>query len=569
MSPNPPPVPIWYYLDNFQFVLQWLKHRYSDLLDSQELRFLDDFAAMPQASRGLLVRMIMRKGCLFRASKLRYPEIGDAAQAAAPLIERMWISDRPAISLDELFKLFTKAELADRFGLRPQTQGQSKQELLNSLRARFPAALTLAQWQQPHPPQPLECIYKVDISAMCDRFRLMFFGNLAQDWNEFVLADLGLYRYEKVGFPESARAFHTRREVDDYLHLHECKEGLLAITDPAAARQSEEAPCAQGLTLDDILAAVPAEPYANEWLESRRGKLLLRIGLQYERRGAWERALDSYVRCAYPGVRARRIRVLERSAQFEAARMLAEQAVLDPESEEERQTLARMMPRLRRRCGLPRTPAQAAGAPQRLDLALPATPLRVEEQVRSHLCRHGAPAFYVENALVNSLFGLLCWDAVFAAVPGAFFHPFQQGPADLLQGGFHDRRRALFDACFAQLRSGRYQDTIRRNFAAKAGIQSPFVYWGALTAELLELALLCMSAEQLALLFHRLLQDVRGNRSGLPDLIQFWPADRRYRLIEVKGPGDRLQYNQLRWLDYCAGHGIPVSVCYVNRGAGS
>lgn len=34
-------------------------------------------------------------------------------------------------------------------------------------------------------------------------------------------------------------------------------------------------------------------------------------------------------------------------------------------------------------------------------------------------------------------------------------------------------------------------------------------------------------------------------------------------MIEVKGPGDRLQDNQLRWLDFCAEHGMPVSVCYV------
>ena len=34
-------------------------------------------------------------------------------------------------------------------------------------------------------------------------------------------------------------------------------------------------------------------------------------------------------------------------------------------------------------------------------------------------------------------------------------------------------------------------------------------------------------------------------------------------MIEVKGPGDKLQDNQLRWLDFCAEHGMPVVVCYV------
>jgi len=31
----------------------------------------------------------------------------------------------------------------------------------------------------------------------------------------------------------------------------------------------------------------------------------------------------------------------------------------------------------------------------------------------------------------------------------------------------------------------------------------------------------------------------------------------------VKGPGDRLQDHQIRWLQFFAGEGIPASVCYV------
>lgn len=34
-------------------------------------------------------------------------------------------------------------------------------------------------------------------------------------------------------------------------------------------------------------------------------------------------------------------------------------------------------------------------------------------------------------------------------------------------------------------------------------------------------------------------------------------------MIEVKGPGDRLQDNQLRWLEFCGDHQMPVTVCYV------
>jgi len=54
-----------------------------------------------------------------------------------------------------------------------------------------------------------------------------------------------------------------------------------------------------------------------------------------------------------------------------------------------------------------------------------------------------------------------------------------------------------------------------------------------------------------------------GSTRVLPDLVQFWPMERRYRLIEVKGPGDRLQDNQRRLLEFCVSHRMPVSVCYL------
>ena len=89
------------------------------------------------------------------------------------------------------------------------------------------------------------------------------------------------------------------------------------------------------------------------------------------------------------------------------------------------------------------------------------------------------------------------------------------------------------------------------------------MYWDALTPELLDLALACIPATHLRRWCERILADVKANRSGFPDLIQFWPREGRYTMIEVKGPGDRLQDNQLRWIEYCAAHDMPVAVCYL------
>jgi hypothetical protein len=170
---------------------------------------------------------------------------------------------------------------------------------------------------------------------------------------------------------------------------------------------------------------------------------------------------------------------------------------------------------------------------------------------------------YVENGLINALFGLLCWPAIFAPVPGAFFHDFQRGPVDLHSGHFYRRRQREFDVCLAELDSDRYRQSIWKTFDVKWGIQSPFVRWSAVDRPLLRWALDCFPATHLRRWFEWILRNVQDNRAGFPDLVQFWPEERRYRLIEVKGPGDRVQDNQRRLLEYCVLHEIPVAVCHV------
>ncbi|MGE4407416.1 VRR-NUC domain-containing protein, partial [Pseudomonas sp.] len=489
----------FYYLENFQQVLSWVGQHHGDLLDERERAFLDRFPQLPQASRALLVRMVMRKGTLFRASKLLYREIGCPHRAAQALIEQGWLDPDPELPLEQLFVLLKKSELAQTFGAAG-AGSLRKSELLESLRAHHSQARSLADWCA----QLDDRVFALCIDPLCERLRLMFFGNIHQDWSEFVLADLGIYRYEQVPFSGDSRAFHSRADLDAYLQLHRCRERFDAGDDLAG-----------------VLAEIPQRPYANDWLESRRGKLLLRIAQQFERLGDLPEALRLHAANRYPGARERAIRVLERCGQAEAALELALQAQAAPESEHEAQQLERMLPRLQRALGRQAT-RQRRAEPEHIDLILPRA-ASVELAVREHLSTPQAPLYYVENALVGSLFGLLCWEAIFAPLPGAFFHPFHWAPADLNRPDFHRRRAALFARCLAGLDGDGYRDCILRTFQAKFGIHNAFVAWGLLDEELLQRALDCLPAAHLKLMFQRILADVCGNRSGLPDLIQFWP----------------------------------------------
>lgn len=572
-SPDP-----FYYLANFERALGWLDARCADLFDDGERRFLREFVALPRASRALFVRMLMRKGPDFRASKLDYAEIGCPREAAAPLVAGGWLDGAPVLAFDALAAIVTKAELLALAAHLAQVTHEpdladtanapshaAAVQALNALDKRSATrAATLAALDALAPdarewaawfPASADAVFRFNAAPLCERLRLMFFGNLHQDWTEFVLADLGVYRYEQVPLDAASRAFQQRADIDAYLALRDCREALDLADDPVAGLA-----CAL-----DTLDALAPRTHGNAWLRARHDRLRHAVGLAAERASEADLAWRAYVDSAHPESRYRRVRVLEQLARRDEAVALAQAIAAAPANEEEAQRAARTLGRLlRTRAKKHASQADDTTAPTHatLSLTLPAAwaALRVEEASRRALSTDDAPVFYVENTLITSLFGLLCWPALFAPLPGAFFHPFQRGPADLHAADFVTRRAERFAACLAELDDGTYRATIRMRFGEKYGIQSPYVAWPALDDTLLTLALDCFPAAHLRLWFERLLREPAANRSGLPDLVRFWPRERRYELIEVKGPGDRLQDNQRRWLAYCASHGMPVTV---------
>ena len=532
----------FYYLEHFHTALSWLKERYGDLLSPAENEFIAEFLRLPRASQALLVRLIMRRSQRFRATKIKYPEIGPVDAAFGALIELGWVDPHALLSIDDLVKLITRAELAELFTDLPASL--TKSEMHTLLRETYTEARSFEEWRG----NVNERVYLVAVAPLCTQLRILFFGNFRQEWSEFVLADLGVFKYEAVPFSKDSRAFGTRCDIENFYALYECRRRL-----------HEEEP------LQEVLAQVPKVSLQHEWLEGRRAKLLFQIARQHERSGNQAEALTLYLDCRYPGARLCAIRSLEVAGRHRDALALATQAQELPESSAEAQKLERIGKRLERKVGLPATSRRVAARPARIDLIVPPPSggESVEQIAREHLAASDAPVYYVENGLINSLFGLLCWDAIFAPVSGAFFHPFQFGPMDLFSATFRVRRADAFEACFDALEANTYAARIRQTFSVKNGTQSPFVAWGLLSEELLDHALICIPAADLRGYFERLLDNLSENRSGLPDLVQFWPSEQRYRMVEVKGPGDRLQDNQLRWMEFCSQHRISVAVCHV------
>ncbi|GGC01434.1 Fanconi-associated nuclease [Marinobacterium zhoushanense] len=539
-----------YYLRNFHTLVAWVRDHHADLLHAWEREQIGQLLALPTPSQALLVRMLMRRGEQFRVSRLIYDEVGSTVDALAPLIEQGWVESDPELDCESLCRLLTRDEMIktlDRDLVHLSTS-MTKATIAEQLQASHGTlSRRLAEWA----PGLDDQLLQLNCSALFNRLQLMFFGNLTQDLSAFVLTELGYNRFEPVAFSKHSRAFCSREEVDTYLSLHAAREAL-----------EMEQP------LTEIVEQLPQLALNSSWLERRCSRLMFELGRSAERAGEYDLALSLYNQSRHPEAQQRAFRVLEHSHPCLDSYSALLDALEQSERPSEREALARIERRMSRALGLQSKTHLRRPTLPRLNLDL-ASPGPVEASVARHLNRADAPVFFVENGLINGLFALLCWPALYAPLPGAFFNPFQAAPADLNSNDFVNRRHSLFEEALSSLATGEYKESILERRRNKVGTACPFINWQLLGEELVSLALECIPARHLELFFRRLLEDIPAHRSGLPDLIQFFPrgVDGKttpgYRLIEVKGPGDRLQDHQRRWLEYCMDRGIEVSVCYL------
>ena len=89
------------------------------------------------------------------------------------------------------------------------------------------------------------------------------------------------------------------------------------------------------------------------------------------------------------------------------------------------------------------------------------------------------------------------------------------------------------------------------------------VAWDRLFPESLAALAGCIGGRALSQVLGRLARGHREARSGLPDLTVWDPGSGRARMVEVKGPGDRLSTKQILWVRFLNSVGLPAEVCHV------
>jgi hypothetical protein len=509
---------------------------YGDLLDASERRWLDRFYSLEEDEQCLLVRMMTRKGEWFRSDKLTYPELGATEQLLNKLelagFIDLTLPSSPHVLAD---KLLTKPELLSLYPELPKALRKPK--LINLLPEQFESSTVSL---------PFTTIKLVDNDKL-SLFCLLFFGNRHQEFAQFVLENLGIHTFEQYEISTKTRIFHSREEVISSLAI-----GELAATYEEIDRKSQQA-------LQDFSKLIPV-PHGKH-ASRAYNKLVNLVARDLERVGAFDDALALFRQTVTPPSRERQARILKAQTKLEGAKKIVDTMLESPLSIDEFEVAERLSAPLCKALGKPKPKAVKLSPPEahrKLDL----NAKRVELAVVEALNNEGWQAFYLENQFLNTLFGLAFWDILFAPVEGAFVNPYQRQPLDLYRKEFVESRTQLVERRLNDIQQQGIDYLVDRHIN-KYGLQNPFIVWELLDDSWLTLAMESISKDQLVGLFEVILSDMRAYRAGQPDVVAFKDGD--WMWCEVKGPGDKLQHNQIRWMKQFEKLNIHYQVCYVNH----
>ncbi|XP_061451989.1 fanconi-associated nuclease 1 isoform X2 [Rhineura floridana] len=193
----------------------------------------------------------------------------------------------------------------------------------------------------------------------------------------------------------------------------------------------------------------------------------------------------------------------------------------------------------------------------------------VEELALAYYKQHGFDqGIHGEGSTFSTLHGLLMWDIIFMdGIADVFRSPYQAGPLDLYTDSFYENRREAIESRLQWLHEAS-PETLRERLGdvwkAQEGKAAALVNWDRFSSlQQAQSLVCCFGGPFLSGVCQRLCRDLRHCRGGFPDLVVWRAKDCQFKLVEVKGPNDRLSHKQMLWLAELQKLGAAVEVCHV------
>ncbi len=544
---NPPDLPPKYYLDNFLYLLDFVKKLYQSILSKSEMNFLNAFENLSEDAQCLFVRFSNRRGAFFKVNALSYSELSDIPAALTELTETGFIellNENHNARAAEVVDLFTKPELLLLTqALNPPVlppKSIRKPDLVRWLLHEYPFEELLEGLDA------LEPVVKVGYEVEVMMMKFLFFGNRYDDMTEFVIRDLGHVKFQSFQEENFSVRFETRQDVEDKL--------MISLTAETFHEQKDELP--------------PEEIY--DWFMNWQGglvgelsdvalpsyrRLVLRVGAWLERKKLPEQALTVYQLTEHAPSRERRARLLQRIGAVEEALALCDDMIASPQNADERffgldyrEKILNKKKRIVRRTTKALQEADAVSIPV-------AFRYRVELGVMEHFRELGQQALFSENEPWRALFGLVFWDIIYDTNVRAIHHPLQRVPSDFFLPDFYFKRETLLKDRLAKLTTRQaFHDLIQSTYTGKLGTANVLVAWFEGLLDIVQLLVHYLEPAQLHAILLEMAQNLRENTRGFPDLL-VWKDD-TYEFVEVKSPTDHLSAQQLHWQHFFERTGV-------------
>lgn len=533
-------LPPKYYLDYFQYLLDFIRTGSAHLLSADDESFIATFESLSEDARCLFVRMMNRKGEYFRMEKLSYEEINNIPQATEELVEVGFISlDPPDDYL--LFRLFTKAELHKLFPDREYNKRKKDDILLELAETENRADYDLLRSQH--------TIIHFLVQEQIEYLKLLFFGHAHGMMTEFVIRDIGNVKLENLDNHDFTPWFESEAEARSVFELYKWD-----YTVKHAMRVMLP------VEILELTGSVNWSVFLQHPRSRKIGdRFMLRLGEYFEKAGLGEDALSFYSLARKHPARERRIRILEKMGEPEAAREIAEVALDNPYNASEALFAKDYLGKKSKRNY--RTTTTRINESPEITISEPVGH-RVEAHALAYYAERGFEGEHTENHLWKGLFGLFFWDILYDQQHATFHHPLQRTPSDLHTEDFYtNRRAALVDKTKAFRTKKKLLAHLEQVHSEKQGINNRMVAWHD---RLLPTVSACVHHLPLKGLMNVLLEmskNVKDNRAGFPDLF-IW-NDKSYHFYEIKSPNDHLSSQQLFWIDFFIQQKIKANILRV------
>ncbi|KAJ4762387.1 zinc ion binding/nucleic acid binding/hydrolase [Rhynchospora pubera] len=612
---HPPNVPR--YQQNFNLLIEDVMRNHSHLFTDKEMLFIGSFKSLSDAAQRLFIRLYTRKGPWFRMSKISYPEITDPPTAAEELKEAGYLyllqpRDNMKVQecdMENILGLLTVAELRETLKtelLKERINCTCRKELLKCLLSAYESG-NCRNLQKRITERMGTC---VRIAHFADellwRVQRLFFLNGEQDLSAFLLVDIGVTKYPNYVCDASHRIFSDRCHLLEYEEAIQVAQVMDESLDKNNMKMvercieiSENYICSAPMEETSLISACVFKPrffscFTAWWVYTK----VLTLGVSvYERERRYEdairilKSLLQRTRDSRRGYWTLRLSVnLEHMGYFNESLLVAEEGIGDPWVRAgSKMALQRRVLRLGKPPRRWKLPSFAESVRQNIpEVNIVGRPVNggvgeknlfygyngelcgVEELALQYFAEEGGGwhGVHSESGIWMTIFGLLMWDVIFSDVPNAFCSKFQTGPLDLDTDDFYESRKDLIESQLNKIQGGMAEEILITCWELHYGELCRGVNWERHSLSDLRAAVFCMKARSLASICHHLALDYRSWSSGMPDLLlwRFYANSTcgEVKLVEVKGPRDRLSEQQRAWILVLMDCGFNAEVCKVS-----